>query len=170
MGHPPRAGDSNQTNGSRGQQRSEATAWIRLLESATREVFEIMLEAHIEISGPQEEPEGAVTAIVGIGGQATGVLMMRVSGEAVERIAKNLFARDRSKPPPDPLASVAEICNKIAANFKSKLGSLGDRCELSAPVVVTGSGAQCRAVASNESLHVSVIYQEQPISITLHIE
>ena len=35
-------------------------------------------------------------------------------------------------------AGVEEICNKIAANFKLKLGSLGERCELSAPVVVTG--------------------------------
>ena len=139
----------------------------RLHERNGHFMTEQMLESQL---AALEEPEDAVTAIVGIGGQATGVLMMRVSGEAVERIAKNLFARDRSKPPPDPLASVAEICNKIAANFKSKLGSLGDRCELSAPAVVTGSGAQCRAVASNESLRLSVIYQDQPISITLHIE
>ncbi len=170
MGRPPRGGHSTHAVGSNSPQRDGPNAWIRLLENSIREVFEIMLEAHIESSGPQEEPDSAVTAIVGIGGQATGVLMMRVSGAAAERIAKNVFARDRSKPPLDPPASVAEICNKIAANFKSKLGSPGDRCELSAPVVVTGSGAQCRAVASSESLRVSVLYQEQPISITLDIE
>jgi len=72
--------------------------------------------------------------------------------------------------PLDRPASVAEICNKIAANFKSRLGSLGERCEFSAPVVVTGRGAQCRAVASSESLRVSMVYKEQPISITLDVE
>ena len=170
MTHPTHPGNSTQTVGSNSPQRSEANAWIRLLENATHEVFEIMLEAHIEFSRPQEELDGTVTAVVGIGGQATGVLMMKVSGAAAERIATNLFARDRSRPLLDAPESVAEICNKIAANFKSKLGSLGDRCELSAPVVVTGSGAQCRAVAGSESLRVSMAYQEHPISITLDIE
>jgi CheY-specific phosphatase CheX/HD-like signal output (HDOD) protein len=170
MGRPSRGGHSDRTVDSNASALDQSNAWVRLLENATREVFEIILETHIECSGVQEEPDVAVTAIVGIGGQAAGVLIMRVSGEAAERIAKNLFARDRSKPPLDPPTSVAEICHKIAANFKSKLGSVGDRCELSAPVVVTGSAAQCRAVASSESLRVSVVYQEQPISITLDIE
>jgi CheY-specific phosphatase CheX len=140
------------------------------LENAAQEVFEIMLEANIEASRPPEELERAVTAIVGISGQAAGVLMMRVSGEAAERIAKNLYARDRSNPLLDAPTAVAEICTKIAANFKSKIGSEAGRCELSAAVVVTGSGAKCHALVSGESLCVCVGYQGQPISITLDIE
>lgn len=167
MGHPTRDGDTAQNTG---PLRSESNAWIRLLENATREVFEIMLETHIEASRPPEEPDGEVTAVVGIGGQATAVLMMRVSGATAERIARNLFARDRSKQFLDAPAAVADICNRIAANFKSKLGSVGGRCELSAPVVVSGSGAQCRAMAAGESLHVCMSYQGLPVSVTLDIE
>ena len=80
------------------------------------------------------------------------------------------FRADRSKQLLDAPTAVADICNRIAANFKSKLGGVGGRCELSAPVVVTGSGAQCRALAAGESLHVCVSYQGLPVSVTLDIE
>jgi len=143
--------------------------WIPLLETATREVFELMLGCQLTLPSDHQEAGNEVTAMVGLAGQLCGVLSVRCGGKAAALMTSKMLGVDLDKVGPDVSDALGEVCNMVAGNFKNKIAGLAEGCLLSPPTVVTGSDYSLHSLAESPGLEISLLFEGMPLVISLQI-
>jgi chemotaxis protein CheX len=142
------------------QVRPDAT-WVSLLELATKEVFQIMLQSDINAMPKTTEgvPFGDTTAMVGLAGSLCGVLSIRCDSKSAGSIASRMLGSVGPVDPHDVADAIAEICNMVAGNFKGKITRLADSCMLSVPTVIRGDDYEMLTIADGEQISTSFSYE-----------
>jgi chemotaxis protein CheX len=143
--------------------------WIPLIDTAAREVFELMLSTQLTVPTAFEEKPLDVTAMVGLAGQLCGVLSVRCTGKAAAMMASKMLAMDLDKVGPEISDALGEVCNMVAGNFKNKVAGLSEGCMLSPPTVVTGSDYNLHSMSDSPALEVRLLFEGMPINISLQI-
>lgn len=145
--------------------------WTPLLESATREVFEVMLGTKLE---PFQDDPALVTemiAMVGLTGRIAGVVSFHCTAHGARMMAAKMLGAPSNPEEEDDTArdAVGEICNMVAGTFKTKLGQVGDECKLSVPTII--SGAECTMQTNAGGMHVQMpfTYEGAPIAVALDL-
>src|ERR1700693_4346110 len=88
--------------------------WIPLLETATREGFELMLGSQLTVPEDHHEAGTEVTAMVGLAGQLCGVLSVRCDGKAAALMTSKMLGVELDKGGPDGSDALGEVCNVVA--------------------------------------------------------
>jgi chemotaxis protein CheX len=146
-------------------------SWIPLLDTATREVFELMLGCQLTVPTSTELAKSEVTAMVGLAGQLCGVLSVRCDGKAAALMTSKMLGVELSKVGPEVSDALGEVCNMVAGNFKNKIAGLAEGCMLSPPTVITGSDYSLHALgADSPGLELSLLFEGRPILISLVIQ
>jgi chemotaxis protein CheX len=143
--------------------------WIPLLETATREVFELMLSCQLTAPATAEEPTQEVTAMVGLAGQLCGVLSVRCDNKAAALMTSKMLGVPLDKVGEEVSDALGEVCNMVAGNFKNKIAGLAEGCMLSPPTVVTGSDYSLHSLAESPGLEINLLFERMPIMISLQI-
>lgn len=144
--------------------------WQKLLETSTREVFDLMLGASLKVV-KEDETLGRtdLTGMVGLAGQLCGVLSIRCTSKTAAHIATKMTGGEVSKSDPSVRDALGEVCNMVAGNFKSKLPELSDGCLLSVPTIITGMDYHLHSLASGDRMAVCVSFEGEPLSVILDI-
>jgi chemotaxis protein CheX len=148
---------------------SSHESWVPLLEVATKEVFELMLNCQLSTSTCAREPSRDVTAMVGLAGQLCGVLSVCCDEKAAALMTSRMLSVPLDKVGPEVADALGEICNMVAGNFKNKITGLADGCMLSPPTVITGSNYDLHSLADSPGVQVGMLFEGMPIDITLQI-
>jgi len=146
-------------------------SWMSLLQVGAREVFQIMLQSELT-DLPNVEgltPSGNVTAMVGMAGALCGVMSIQCDSRTAERIAGRMLGSVGAVDPKDVPDAVAELCNMVAGNFKSKITQLAEHCLLSVPTVIRGDDYELVTVADGDQIVVGMAYESAPIWFCLAI-
>lgn len=143
--------------------------WIPLLETATREVFELMLSCQLAPASNTDESGMDVTSMVGLAGQLCGLVTVRCPHKAAVLMASKMLGLPAEKVGPDFPDAIGEVCNMVAGNFKNKIAGLSDGCMLSPPSVITGSNYSLHSLAESPGLQIRMLFENLPIVITLQI-
>jgi chemotaxis protein CheX len=143
--------------------------WIPLLETATAEVFELMLSCQLAPAPDMDESEMDVTSMVGLAGQLCGVITVRCHKQTAVLMASKMLGLPLEKVGQDFADAIGEVCNMVAGNFKNKIAGLSDGCMLSPPSVITGSDYSLHSLADSPGLQVRALFESLPIIITLQI-
>lgn len=143
--------------------------WIPLLETATREVFELMLGCQLTSPSAHQEPGHDVTAMVGLAGQLCGVLSVRCDGKAAALMTSKMLGVPLDKVGADVSDALGEVCNMVAGNFKNKIAGLAEGCMLSPPTVVTGSDYSLHSLAESPGLEVWLLFERMPLLVSLQV-
>ncbi len=144
-------------------------SWSPLLETATREVFELMVGCSLTVPATSEETTLDVTAMVGLAGQLCGVLSVRCDGKAAALITSKMLGVAVDKVGPEVADAIGEVCNMVAGNFKNKISGLAEGCMLSPPTVITGSDYTMRSLADSPALDVRLLFEGLPIVVSLQV-
>src|ERR1700692_4100841 len=144
-------------------------SWTPLLETAAREVFELMLGCQLTAAGTQEEKDLNVTAMVGLAGQLCGVLSVRCDGKAAALMTSKMLGVPLDKVGPEVSDALGEVCNMVAGNFKNKIAGLAEGCLLSPPTVVTGTDYCLHSMADSPAVEIRMLFESMPIAISLQI-
>ena len=148
--------------------------WTKLLESATREVFDIMLGTPLEpvktkINSEDGTQEPALTAMIGLAGQVSGVLTVRCTPRGAADIAEKMLGTKIAENDKSTADAVGEVCNMIAGNFKSKISGLAESCMLSVPTVISGSNYQLHRLEDLEYVEVALEFDDCSLKVTLEM-
>jgi chemotaxis protein CheX len=144
--------------------------WIPLLETATREVFELMLSCQLSPSINADESHLNITAMVGLAGQLCGVLSVRCDDKAAKLMASKMLGVDLDKVGPEMSDALGEVCNMVAGNFKNKIAGLAEGCMLSPPTVITGSDYSLHSMADSPALEIRLQFETMPLVVSLLIQ
>lgn len=148
---------------------AELRHWGEVLESATQEVFGMMLGCDVESVSPPIKAAADVTAIVGLAGQLCGALTVRCSSRAAQMTAAAMLGMSAEDVTEQQWDAVGEICNMVAGNFKSKLNGLGDRCMLSVPTLVNGTDYTVRSLVNGKTIHRCFEFEGELILMCLEV-
>lgn len=143
--------------------------WVPLLETAAREVFELMLSSKLTVPTSAEVSALDTTAMVGLAGQLCGVLSVRCAGEAANLMTSKMLGTELDKVGRDMSDALGEVCNMVAGNFKNKITGLAEGCILSPPTVVSGTDYVLHSIADSPCLRVSLLFENMPIVVSLDI-
>jgi chemotaxis protein CheX len=143
--------------------------WTPLLETAVREVFELMLGCQLTAPSQEEETAPEITAMVGLAGQLCGLLSVRCHGKAAKLMASKMLGVELDKVGPEVSDALGEIANMAAGNFKNKVAGLAEGCMLSPPTVVTGSDYTLHSLSDSPTVEVRLGFEGMLIVITLQI-
>jgi chemotaxis protein CheX len=144
-------------------------SWIPLLDTAAREVFELMLGCQLTVPASDEETKLDVTAMVGLAGQLCGVLSVRCNQKAAALMTSKMLGVALDKIGPEIADALGEISNMVAGNFKNKIAGLAEGCMLSPPTVITGSDYSLHSMADSPAVEVRMLFESMPIIISLEI-
>jgi chemotaxis protein CheX len=145
--------------------------WSRLLEQATREVFEIMLASQLSLSPDGKTIDGAaLTGMVGLAGAACGVLSIRCSFATANKIAAKMLGQDAADSDETIVDALGEVCNMVAGSFKAKVPGMADGCMLSVPSVISGTSYELHALANGVRCEVNVIFEEELVEVALDVD
>jgi chemotaxis protein CheX len=145
------------------------TNWIPLLDTAAKEVFELMMGCQLTPSPSTDQTKLDVTSMVGLAGQLCGVLSVRCSGKAAALMTSKMLGVAANKVGPEVSDAVGEICNMVAGNFKNKIVGLAEGCMLSPPAVITGGDYNLHSLSDFPALEVRMLFESMPIVISLEI-
>jgi chemotaxis protein CheX len=145
-------------------------SWVPLLETATREVFQLMVNSSLTVPSSAEETVMDVTAMVGLAGQLCGVLSVRCSGKAAILMSSKMLGVELKEFGPDVSDALGEVCNMVAGNFKNKIPGLAEGCMLSPPTIVTGSDYHLCSPAHAPALEIKLLFENMPLVISLMIQ
>jgi chemotaxis protein CheX len=143
--------------------------WLPLLDTAAREVFELMLGCQLTVPPSFEEANMDVTAMVGLAGQLCGVLSVRCQEKAAMLMTSKMLGVALDKVGPEVADALGEVCNMVAGNFKNKIAGLAEGCMLSPPTVITGSDYNLHSMADSPSLEIRMLFESLPLTISLEI-
>ena len=143
--------------------------WAPVLETATREVFQMMLGAELVKNPPAEWKGAEFTAMVGLAGELCGVLSVRCSQESANLAASLMLDLPPDKAAENAWDALGEVANMIAGNFKNKLDGLSDKCMLSVPTVITGANYSFRSLSDTTPLEIWFTFSGMPLAVTLEI-
>ena len=148
---------------------SNHEAWIPLLELATREVFELMLNSQLTKPEATMEESTDITSMVGLAGALCGLLSVRCSRPAAELMASKMLGVSPDKVGADLCDAFGDICNMVAGNFKNKISGLSDGCMLSVPTVVTGNDYTLHPLTELAGIEVRFVFEGQMVVTTLQV-
>jgi chemotaxis protein CheX len=140
-----------------------------LLNTAAKEVFELMLSSQLTTMGTVEKVNMDVTAMVGLAGQLCGVLSVRCSEKSAALMTSKMLGVALDKVGPEVADALGEVCNMVAGNFKNKIAGLAEGCMLSPPTVITGSDYNLYSMADSPAVEVTMLFENMPIGISLQI-
>jgi chemotaxis protein CheX len=143
--------------------------WIPLLDTAAKEVFELMLSSQLTTMGTVEKMNMDVTAMVGLAGQLCGVLSVRCTEKTAALMTSKMLGMAVDKVGPEVADALGEVCNMVAGNFKNKIAGLAEGCMLSPPTVITGSDYNLYSMADCPAVEVTMFFENIPIGISLQI-
>lgn len=144
-------------------------SWIPLLDTASKEVFQLMLGCQLATLAPADETNLNVTAMVGLAGQLCGVLSVRCNGKAAALMTSKMLRVAPDKVGPEVADALGEISNMVAGNFKNKIAGLAEGCMLSPPTVITGSDYKLHSTADSPAVEVRMLFENMPVVISLEI-
>ena len=146
-------------------------SWVSLMQVGAKEVFQIMLQAELKDIPNAEElsVSGDVTAMVGLAGALCGVLTIRCDSRSAGKIAGRMLGCAGAADPKDMPDAIAEICNMVAGNFKSKITQLAEHCLLSVPTVIRGEDYEMVTVSDGDQITVGLTYEGKPIWFCLAV-
>jgi chemotaxis protein CheX len=142
--------------------------WQPLLESAAREVFEIILGCKPEGGGNLQSSPSELTGMVGLAGQLCGLVTLRCS-RAAASMASRMLGAEIQQTDKQMFDAIGEITNMVAGNFKNKLTGIADKCMLSVPTVIAGSDYSCRSLADTPPLQAIVTFEGTSVTIAVEI-
>jgi CheY-specific phosphatase CheX len=147
------------------------SSWGLILQVGAKEVFQIMLQAEL---GPLPNVEeltvsGDVTAMVGLAGALCGVMSIRCDERTAEKIAGRMLGSVGAVDPKDVPDAIAEVCNMVAGNFKSKITQLAEHCMLSVPTVIRGNDYEMVTVSDGDQITVGLAFDAAPIWFCLAV-
>ena len=147
------------------------SSWALLLEVGAKEVFQIMLQSELKNLANVEElvVSGDVTAMVGLAGALCGVMTIRCDSRTAEKIAGRMLGSVGSVNPNDIPDAIAEVCNMVAGNFKSKITQLAENCLLSVPTVIRGHDYEMVTIADGDHIVIGLSYDSAPIWFCLAV-
>jgi len=151
------------------QTHTDRSTWQSVLELATREVFELMVNSPIDSSKPEPGYVPDFTAMVGLAGQICGVLSVRCSVGTASLMASRMLEIPIEEVDQERWDAAAEVCNMIAGNFKSKLSGAGSHCLLSVPTIVTGADYKVKSMADGETVQAWMLFEGNPLWIVLEL-
>lgn len=146
-------------------------SWAILLEVGAKEVFQIMLQSEL-INIPNVEElsvSGDVTAMVGLAGALSGVMTIRCDSRTAEKIAGRMLGSVGAVNPSDIPDAIAEVCNMVAGNFKSKISQLAENCFLSVPTVIRGNDYEMVTMTDGDHIVIGLSYDSAPIWFCLAV-
>lgn len=145
--------------------------WVTILEIGAREVFQIMLQTELtNLPNMQDvSAAGDVTAMVGLAGALCGVLYIRCDSRTAEKMTSRMLGSVGAVDPKDVPDAVAEICNMVAGNFKSKISSLSEHCLLSVPMVIRGDDYEMVTVPLGDQIMIGMAYDAEPVWFVLAV-
>jgi chemotaxis protein CheX len=143
--------------------------WLPILESATQEVFEIMLGSQAKVMPPGEHTlHGGFTAIVGIAGALCGVVTVRCGADTAGQIARAMLGDTSAEG--QEVDAIGEMCNMIAGNFKNKLAGTDERCMLSVPSVISGGEYTFHSLVHGSPIETIVLFKNAPVVVRLQLK
>jgi chemotaxis protein CheX len=145
--------------------------WKGILECSAMEVFSMMAGVTLtSFAEPPAEPHGDRTAMVGLAGALCGMITIRCSTPAAEKLAEQMLGGDATSNPSVIGDAMGELCNMVAGNFKSKITNLADHCMLSVPTVIWGEDYVVQTVQPNEGFQVALSLEGEPVwfSVVIH--
>jgi chemotaxis protein CheX len=147
------------------------SSWLLLLQVGAKEVFQIMLQTELANLPNVKELtiSGNVTAMVGLAGALCGVLSIRCDSRTAEKIAGRMLGSVGTVDPKDVPDAIAEICNMVAGNFKSKITQLAEHCMLSVPTVIRGEDYEMVTMSDGDQITVGMAYDAAPIWFCLAV-
>src|SRR3954467_11154783 len=98
------------------QMESEQSTLRTVLELATREVFDMMVNTKLELRSGPETAELDMTAMIGLAGSLCGVISLRCSSEAAKAIAAKMLGVPTVESDRSMRDAIAEIVNMVAGN------------------------------------------------------
>jgi chemotaxis protein CheX len=147
------------------------SSWALLLEVGAKEVFQIMLQSELKnLPHAEDQPvSGDVTAMIGLAGALCGVMTIRCDSRTAEKMAGRMLGSVGPVNPNDMPDAIAEICNMVAGNFKSKINQLAENCLLSVPTVIRGHDYEMVTVADGEHILIGLSYDSAPVWFCLAV-
>jgi chemotaxis protein CheX len=147
------------------------SSWVSLLQVGAKEVFQIMLQTELAnlLNADELTPAGDVTAMVGLAGALCGVMSIRCNSRTAEKITGRMLGSVGVVDPKDVPDAIAEICNMVAGNFKSKITQLAEHCMLSVPTVIRGNDYEMVTVSDGDQIQVGMTYEGAPIWFCLAV-
>jgi chemotaxis protein CheX len=147
------------------------STWTSLLQVGAKEVFQIMLQTDLaDIPNAEELTiSGDVTAMVGLAGALCGVMSIRLDEHTAEKITGRMLGSVGKVNPSDVPDAIAEVCNMVAGNFRSKITKLADHCMLSVPTVIRGEDYEMVAVSDGDQIAVVLSCDGSPIWFCLAV-
>lgn len=148
----------------------QAERWGELLESATHEVFGMMLGCDVQRAPQPQTCSADVTAVVGIAGPLNGALTIRCTcSAAVQMAAAMLGITVEEVGQQQHWDAIGEICNMVAGSFKAKLPGEGDRCMLSVPTIVNGRDYTVRSLVNGNPIYRAFNFQGELVLLCLEM-
>jgi chemotaxis protein CheX len=144
--------------------------WDANLDSATCEVFRMMLNSELSPEPGNRPAMAEVTAVVGLAGHICGVFTLKCSAHAAVLMTAAMLGIPEAEVNQQEWDAVGEVCNMLAGNFKSKLHGIGDRCMLSVPTVVCGADYRLHALVNGVRVERGFRFQGEPIWVAVDIE
>lgn len=139
-----------------------------LLELATCEVFEMMVNTKLEVRQQDTASDMDITAMIGLAGSLCGVINLRCSAETARMIAAKMLGIPVAEADQSMRDAIAEIVNMVAGNFKSKL-SVSSHCMLSIPTVITGADYQLCSLDVGQVYQLFVAFEKFPIKVSMEL-
>ena len=143
--------------------------WLPLLETATREVFELMLSSQLAVASSSADSILGVTSMVGLAGQLCGVMTVRCDEKAAVLMASKMLSLPVESVGQDFSDALGEVCNMVAGNFKNKIAGLSEGCMLSPPSVITGSDYNLHSLADSPAIEIRMLFENMPFVVSLQI-
>jgi chemotaxis protein CheX len=148
--------------------KTDSSTLRAVLELATREVFEIMVNSSVETHAEPQDAKFDITSMIGLAGSLCGVISIRCTSEAARAIAAKMLGQAEVDSDRSMRDAMAEIVNMVAGNFKSKLSG-SDHCMLSIPTVITGGDYQLCSVDVGEIEQLFLSFGEYPLIISMEL-
>jgi chemotaxis protein CheX len=148
------------------------SAWLRLLETATREVFETMLgePASPAVCNIDELPSARdFTALVALSGALEGSLRVRCPAVSACLMGSRMVGTPLDLQDELVVDALGEIANMVAGNFKSKIPGLADACRVSVPTVFRGQEFTVESMARGEILESCFLFHGSPFWVSLDL-
>jgi chemotaxis protein CheX len=140
-----------------------------IMETAAREIFEIMLGLKLTRAAADPPVVADLTVLVGFSGQWRGVFGLHCQAHTACRLATMALGADTDEFDERVLDAVGEIANMVAGSFKSKIPGLGENSILSVPSVISGADYHRHASLGGEHLEMSLNCEQSPIWLTLDL-
>jgi chemotaxis protein CheX len=140
-----------------------------LLETATQEVFRLMVGTALDSAKDLPWRGTEFTAMVGLAGEWCGVLSVRCGQDSANRIAALMLDLPSAKAAEHAWDALGEVANMIAGNYKNKLSSKSDRCMLSLPTVITGADYSFRSPTVESAIVLRLAFEQMPLTVRLEL-